>query len=171
MYVQLRTTKIKNFKKKGTKKEVAFGNLFWFKVKQDVLILEFHKVNRNIAVNGTGWANTANFEPFDRLQRKADAIIEVIVSVLDIVVVIDGMALRVHADGVTEGLACGFIAVANQRDEIQPRQHWDFLTHIDGKSRMVIILLLGHLAIQTMLGILLDKIGIKAHQWSAYSKT
>lgn len=83
-----------------------------------ILILKFHKVDRNIAINSMGSANATNFKPTDRFRRKAKTIVEMVIPIFDIVVVVDRVALGVNTDRVAKGFTSGFVAITNQGDDI-----------------------------------------------------
>ena len=66
------------------------------------------------------------------------AIVEVAIDGLTIVIVVDGTVL-VHIDRAAIRPAVGFVAVANQRRDVQPRKDGNLVTRIDSEGRVVVV--------------------------------
>ena len=121
----------------------------------------------------TNWVvpNATNLKPFDRLKGKANAIVEVVVDGLTIVVMIDGMAFVIPIQGTAIRYSCSFVAIANYRNDIHPRQNGDFVARIDGQGCVIMVNVRRNLAGPPMFRRLVDKVQIKTQHGNTNTTT
>lgn len=131
------------------------------------LVFDLHEVHGNVPVNGMCGADASDLEPIDRLEREADAVVEVVVTVFDLVVVVDRTVLIIDVDGGAVGPSRGFVAVADHGRDVQPRQYRDLITRVDGQRRVVVVEDGLDPVAPTVFGRLIDEIDVNAHQRDA----
>lgn len=124
------------------------------------LIFDIHEIQRDIAVNSVSGANTTNLNPINRLHRNANTIVEVVVPVFDVIIMVDRMVFKIYVEGAAIRPTRGFVALADERRDIQPTQNGNLITRIDGQGRVIVINHRGNLFAPTMFRRLVDKVDI-----------
>ena len=124
------------------------------------LIFEIHEIQRDIAVNGVSGANTTNLKPFNRLHRNANTIVEVVVPVFDVIIMVDRMIFKIYVEGAAIRPTRGFVAIADERRDIQPTQDGNLITCIDGQGCVIVINHGGNISAPTVFRRLVDKVDL-----------
>ena len=101
-----------------------------------------------------------DFEELDGTEHQSRTIVEVVIDAIALIVVIDAVIFRIHPDGVADGSSPSLVAVTYHRSQIEPRKHWNLITHIDGEGSVVGILIKSNLSVPAMLGVLIDEVEI-----------